>query len=397
MKFTDRGIRALNPTEMRYEVFADQSKGFGIRVSPSGLKTWLTMYRLKGKLVRICLGNYPAMSLQQALERHHEHRKLLNHGIDPRAKLREEREVRAAQGTVSALANEYLERHARPNKLTWQEDDRMISKDILPRWGDRLARDIRRRDVVELLDAIGDRGSRIAANRTRTVLSKLFNFAVERDLLDASPVTAVKRPYQEKPRRRTLSDSEIRSFWSGLPETKIPLPQQLALKILLLTGQRRGELTKSRVTHFDLDAAIWTIPPELINKKKSRDVAPHEVPLSSLAVELVRELLTINGGSIWMLPSPRKDTHVSEGFLTRTLGRNRNQFDIDEPFNVHDLRRTLATRLGELGIPHHIMQRVLNHEPPDITARVYDQHHYLPEKRQALDAWTYRLEEILHG
>jgi len=357
------------------------------------------VYRRGGKLRRLTLGRYPAMSLAEALERHHAQRKLLNRGIDPRetkrrtVKRQEETQRRAAKGTIDAIADEYIKRYAKPNKITWREDERMIEKDVLSHWRGRPARDLRRRDVVTLLDTIMDRGAPVAANGTFAVLTRMFGFALERDLLGASPVAGVKRPFEEKPRKRAVSDSEIRSFWRTLPETKIPRPQQLALKLLLATGQRRGELTKAKVGHVNLESGIWTIPPELINKKRG-DVSPHEVPLNSVAMELVRELVAITYGSDWILASPKTDGHIDERALTRSLAKNLHHFNVDEPFTPHDFRRTVTTRLAELGVPHHVIQKVLNHEPGDITARVYDRHDYLCEKRQALDQWVQQLKVI---
>ena len=242
MKFTDRSIAALKPGTARYEKWEDGRAGLGVRVSPKGRKSWIYMYRFGGKARRMGLGTYPVVGLASAHVKHAQAKELLNKGIDPGAQQIERKRVERDAQTVNDLAEEYLEKWARPRKRSAGEDERILRKDVLPAWGTRKARDIRRRDVILLLDTIVERGAPIAANRTLGVVRRMFNFAVSRDILDATPVAMVKAPAKEMPRERVLSPSEIRIFWNDLDRAPISPGIVLALKLQLVTAQRKGEV-----------------------------------------------------------------------------------------------------------------------------------------------------------
>ncbi len=400
MKFTDYSIKALKPRAKRFEVYSDEKTGFGLRVSETGVKSWLSRYRRNGELVRLTLGTYPAMTLKQARIKHNEFRSWLHDGVDPRHELKRRRKeaeqvrlTEAGAGTVGGLAHEYLERHARPKKRSWREDERILKKDILPQWKQYKAKDITRRDVIKLLDRIADRGAPIMANRTLAVISRMFGFGVRRGIVDASPCVAIDPPGEEKSRDRVLTENEVRAFWSGLHKARAQEPVKLALKLQLVTVQRRGEIAGAAWSEFDLATGWWTVP-----AGRSKNSLSHRVPLSSLALELLTELKQLAGDSQWLLPSPRGDQPITDRALTRAISNNRIVFDIP-PFTPHDLRRTAASLMTGMGIPRLVVKKILNHVEGDVTA-VYDRHSYDKEKRQALEKWANKLQEVIsqpHG
>jgi len=390
MRFTERSIKALKPREKRYELFGDGRKGLGIRVAPSGRKSWIFVYRRNGKLSRITLGTYPDDTLADAHSTHSGLRDLLRAGTDPAMARRLEKHLNVTAPSVADLADLYLERHAKPMKRSWREDQRILDKDVLSRWGETKAKDIKRRDVIALLDDIVDRGSPIAANNTLAVIRKMFNFAIERSILEDTPCRAVKAPGKTVARDRVLSDTEIKTFWTALDGAKMTLRSQLVLKLILVTAQRKGEILNAEKSEFDLDNCLWTIPSE-----RSKNKLAHRVPLTLLAMDLLEEARNQSGDSRYLFPSPRGDKPMLGSAVSRAILNNRELFAIDQ-FTPHDLRRTTASHMTSIGISRLVVAKILNHAEGGVTA-IYDRHGYDKEKRQALIAWGRRLDSILAG
>ena len=248
MKFTARSIEALKPAtpeQGRYEAWEDNGKGLGLRVSSKGRKSWVFMYRFGGRPRRMTLGTYPAMTLARAHTAHGKARETLDKGEDPGVTLVEARQESRKAPTVTTLASEYLERHAKTKKRSWAEDERILKHDVLPKLGKLKASSIRRRDIVALLDRIADRGAPVQANRTLACIRKMFNFALERDVLDTSPCAGVKAPGKESRRERVLSPDEIRTVLLAMETgeangTRLSMDDatRLALRLMLLTAQR---------------------------------------------------------------------------------------------------------------------------------------------------------------
>ncbi len=390
MRFTDRSVAALKPKTERFEKWEPGSTGLGARVSPSGRKSWVYLYRFEGRPRRLTFGTYPKMPLSAARIEHAKAKKLLSEGIDPGTKAIEARRAERNAETVADLAEEYLEKWARPRKRSAAADERILRKDVLPHWGKRKARDIRRRDVIKLLDTIVERGAPIQANRTLAAIRVMFNFAISRDIVDATPVAMVKAPSKENQRDRVLSPDEIRAFWTGLGDAPMKRALRLALKIQLLTAQRRGEVIGATQAEFDMNDRTWTIPAE-----RSKNGKPHNVPLSPLVVELVTEALELAGPSQWLFPSPSGRQSIYTESVNHALVKSLPAMGLT---NVvpHDLRRTAASGMTALGISRLVVGKILNHVEQGVTA-VYDRHSYSQEKSRALNVWAAHLENILSG
>jgi integrase len=285
-------------------------------------------------------------------------------------------------------------------------------------WKDRPANELRRRDAVLLLDRITARGSLVMANRIRDLGHQVFTFGVARELIEVNPFVGVPNPGgDEESKDRFLTREEIKTFWSKVdgPESGISRRLALALKLVLVTAQRPGEVIKARFEHFDLAKREWTIPPEVIKtvkkakrgKKKPLNPRVHMVPLTDLAVELVEELRALAKERPSLLPAQRSKRnpggHIEEKGLAHALREK-----IDEkaetlfglpPFTPHDLRRTAATWMTSLGIPRHPdVAKLLNHaEDEDDTTGIYDRWEYWPQKQRALTAWETELRAIIEG
>jgi integrase len=372
----------------REDWFDTKVTGLGLRVSPSGKKVWFVMYRLRGesRKRRHTLEPYPALSLGDARARAQEVIVAASRGIDRGAQKVEEKRA----PTFEDLALEYIERYAKgkgdePNKRTWRRDEAMLRKQVIPHWGRRKVHEITRKDVVELLDHLQDRGLTTGANRVFAVVRKVFNWAISRDIVQASPCYQVKPPAREHQRDRVLADAEIQAVWTAF-DGLTPLMAR-AFKLFLLTAQRRGEVLSMRWQDLDLDAGWWTIP-----AGQSKNKLSHRVPLSPMAIALIRELRELEDHETWVFPCPRKATGKHIENIQKCANQVKQESGV--AFVVHDLRRTAASNMTSIGVSRLVVSKLLNHVEPGVT-RVYDRHAYDREKRTALLRWASHLARVL--
>ena len=360
--------------------------------------------RQQSELLRLSLGAVSEYnSLRHARKAAGEHRGMLERGIDPRTARAPRRPtpcISIATGlqwslnSIEFLAHEFLERHVKPNRRHPAYVQRVLEHDVLPEWQGRDARTITPREVVELLDKIVARGSRVMANRTAGLLGQLFKFGIHRAIVDDSPVKLLYRPGgKEKPRERAFSEAELKAFLGNLDDAcrfqKLPH----VLRLLLLTLQRRGELALAEWREFDFKARTWTIPDAHAKSGKG-----HVVPLSEWAIEELQKLKVMATGSRYVLPNADKTAPADPKYITRSVARCLKRFKkygVDA-FTAHDLRRTGRTGLAKLGVKTDIGERVLNHARDRIEA-TYDVHGYIDEKREALEKWAKYLAVLLTG
>ena len=395
-RLTDARIRSLKAKNVRYEVW-DTEPGFGLRIAPTGRKSFIYLYRFEGKPRRLTIGVYPRTSLADAREHVAKANKKLNKGIDPGTEKQVARKALRDAESFEELAFQWVERWAKLNRKSWRAAQRELQADAISAWGKKKAYDIKQRDVIALVEQIMDRGSPIQANRTLGLLKQVFKFGVQRGIIDASPAVAIDKPAKETRRDRVLSDNEIRTFWVGLDKSIMTEDVRTALRLCLVTAQRRGEVAGMRRSEVDGD--WWVIP-----KERSKNGKGHRVPLSPLAKKLIEHA----SGDDFLFPSPRKKGQDGEQIpiearaLTNAITKNRNRkvddkliFDMPR-FCTHDLRRTAATKIAELGVPRFDIAKVLNHSDYEVTA-VYDRYAYDPEKMKALLKWGRKLQKILDG
>jgi integrase len=422
IKLTQPAIEKLKaPSFGRIEYWDNQLPGFGLRISETGRRTWVVMYRVGGKLVRETLGTAAVIpSVADARTRARESLQKAQAGVNPveekrgserAAKLARERTPKSFGAVVDLYLNRYAEKNTRIS--TRKETKRVLDHDVRLVWEQRSIAEIARRDVIELLDAIVDRGAAVQANRTLAVLRRLFNWAVEREIIPASPVVGLKMPTAETARDRALTDEEIRHFWIGCD--KLGWPFGPMFKLLLLTAQRRDEVGGVEWSEIELSKGVWAIP-----REKAKNNRAHEVHLSELAVEIVDDLPKISrprGDGAGSEPSPylfttngerpvsgfskakeRIDKHMLQ-LLRAELeepGKDPEKAEI-EGWILHDLRRTAATGMARLYIAPHVVDRILNHVSGTIrgVAAVYNRHAYLEERKAALEAWGRYVEGLV--
>ena len=269
MKLTDAKIKGLKSEFARYEVWETNGKGFGLRISPTGRKTFIFMYRFNGTARRMTLGTYPALTLSEAHEQHAKARQKLEKEIDPGIESVKGKRMAREAYTVMELVDDYIERHAKRKKRSWKEDDRVLRKDVIPRWEKRKASSITRLEVVNLLDEVQDRaeakgGRGVQANRTLEIIRKMFNFAVGRSIVENNPCRGIEIPVEEIARDRVLNEREIKIFWENIDKSRMEIGTRLLLKLQLVTMQRKGELAQIEKSDLDLKGQWWTQPKEKV-------------------------------------------------------------------------------------------------------------------------------------
>lgn len=389
MKLSDRQIRNLKAKPVRYEVW--EGNGFGIRVSPSGKKSWIYVYRFNNKPRRITFGCYPRMSVAEAHAAHGNALAALEKGSDPGASLVVKNIANRLAPTVMEFAREYMEKWAKQRKRSWEDDERMLNKDVIPIIGTQKMKDVTKRDIILLLDKIMKRNAPIAANRTFEVIRRMFNFAVERDIITITPCYGVKAPAKKNRRDRSLTTEEIVSFWTFLDIANMSELTRLALKLLLSTAQRRSEMASAKWSEFDLTNGWW-----IIAGNKTKNGKEHRVPISSLTLQLLLQVKTMSGESEWLFPSPLGNTHFLPGTISNAIRRNRSKLYDTAHFTAHDLRRTAASHMTAIGVPRLVVSKLLNHVENSVTA-IYDRHGYDNEKKDAMEKWGARLQSIVPG
>ena len=361
-------------------------KGFGVRIMPSGTRTFFLNYRnAQGKQRRVKLGRLGIVTLEEARKKARRELNKVADGHDPQ----EARTFAHGAITFAGLAEEYIKRRCSAKK-SGSEDERMLRKDFLPLWGRKLARDIRRNDVMSVIDEIKKRGP-VTANRSLFVLGRMFNFGIDCELVESNPATRVK-PRKEKSRERFLNAEEIRLFWQRLENVPCEPTTRLALRLILVTAQRPGEVVGLEWSEIqeDGDGAWWTIP-----ASKAKNGLAHRVPLSPLALDLLHSLPHADAGPVFdSLKFPGKS--IERHSMSMALTRSRETFGIEERFTPHDLRRTAATQMAIMGVSSFAISKILNHQERGVT-KIYTRASYDAEKRAALDAWASKLREIIAG
>jgi integrase len=406
-RLTATSIEALKPRKQRYEVTDPACRGLQLRVEVLGSKIWLFRYAWGDSRPKLVLGHWPNVTLAVARELAEQAKKLVMRGIDPRsaglvrtrpAPARPAPESDGAEPpapySVAFLASEFMRLHVTPHRKRPEYVQAVLDNDVLRWWSTRDARTIKPREVIELLDKVVDRGSKVMANRVASVLGQMFKFGIHRSIVETSPVQLLYRPGgKEKSRRRVLSEEELKIFLEKRFEACRFKKMAHVLMVLLLTMQRREELALATWDEFDFRKRAWNIP-----DAHSKNGRGHALPLTDWAIEELMALKKLAGDSRYVLPVPDGSGPIHPKYITRSVDKLRTRFlriGI-EHFTVHDLRRTGRTNLGRLKVPRHVAERVLNHTPERIEG-TYDVWEYFEEKRSALAGWATHLSSLRHA
>lgn len=378
----------------RLEIWDDLLKGFGLRVTANGAKTFFAFGRVDGRKVRVTLGPYPRLNVVEAREQAREALRSMGMGVDPRA--RPEKGAR----TVADLVDEFEKRHI--PKLKGGGGDKLeasayqtmlhLRMRFLPRFRGRAPDTIKRAEIRALLDDIVDQGANVTANRTFAAIRKLFNWAMERGELDASPCIGIAAPAKEVQRSRFLTKEEIKTVWQAA-DVLTPINAAF-VRVLLLTGQRRASV--AQMARSQIADGVWTVP-----REKMKGDREQTVPLSPAVLKIIDDLPCL-GDLVFTHDGRRAVAGFSklkaqmDAEIDRLTGREEDGPPTFTPWRLHDLRRTAGTHIARLGFPRLLVSKILGHAEGGVT-QIYELHSYDDEKRRALDAWGAQVEEIVAG
>ncbi|MCX7304143.1 MAG: integrase arm-type DNA-binding domain-containing protein [Hyphomicrobiales bacterium] len=388
---TVKSIETYKPDpQRRLEIPDGAISGLYFVIQPSGAKSWAVRYRAPAtrKPAKFTLGRFPILGLADARQLARDALTLVSQGGNP-ATSKRAAATPSDRNLVSAIAADFLKRHASKNR-TANESQRVFDREIFPAWGKKNIQEVTRRDVINLLDGIVDRGSPVMANRTLAAVRKFFNWAVSRDIVGMSPAAGVRPPAVERSRERILTDQEIRTFWKATDADPVFGP---IFRMLLLTGQRRSEVGQMRDT--EVVGTEWTIPAD-----RAKNGKEHRVHLSPEVMAILNSVKRV-AGSTGIVFSTNGKTPVSGYSRAKirldkamwTPGRG-TSFDqatqARSNFTLHDLRRTAASGMARIGVNLPVIERVLNHISGSFggVAGVYQRHSFETEMALALDAWS---------
>lgn len=368
-------------------------RGFGLKITPAGGKVYVVQYRTGGRgspTKRVTIGRHGSPWTPDQARR--KAKAILGEvaaGRDPAGERRAARQAqKAARKTVRDVATEWLERDQASNRRL-PEVDRILKRDVLPAIGDMPITDLRKRDVIEVLDNITDRGSGIMANRTLAIIKRMLTWAAGRDEVESNVAQFVEPPADETRRDRVLSDAELVEIWRAADAQGGPYGA--GVKLLMLTAARREEIFSLSEVELDLPGAVIRLPASRTKAKEGRSI-----PLSPPAVVILTGLLEGGAGPYLLSATgerPWCDFPRSKRALDARLP------DEMAPWVLHDIRRSVATGLQRLGARLETIEAVLGHIAGSRRGIVgtYQRHAFEAEARQALEAWGRHVVALLSG
>jgi integrase len=394
----DRILKSLKPAKAgsRYDVLDAIVPGLAIRVSDKGRKTFVLIARICGAKypTRRALGEYGAMSLEQARTKARKWLEMNRAGVDPKADEERRRleQLRKQKSTFASVAEDFIARHVSKNR-TADATAREIRREFISRWAARPITDITQHDIMAALDEVVDRGSPYQAHNLFAHVRRLFNWAISRGSygLEHSPCDRLKPRDaigERHMRQRILKDAELRTFWRATEGLGYPFGP--LFKLLLVTGQRRSECAEAQWSEFDLERKLWTIP-----AARMKSNAAHVVPLSADALAILEGLPRFQRGdhvfSTTFGKRPVSGFSKAKRRIDALMAAELGQLD---EWRLHDLRRSMRTGLSALPVTDMVRELVIAHTKPGLH-KVYDLHAYEIEKREALTLWAARLRSVV--
>jgi len=411
MKLTAISVHKWKPSAARQEIL--DRDGLYFVVQPSGAKSWALRYRRKsdGKAVKHTIGSYPVLSLKDARSKATELRAEIERGADPHGdKVIARRRAAEVDDSFEAVVRRYIADRQSRRKRSWKWTARLLglaveegatdlavirdgSTDrhgrrrvsLVDRWGARRIGDITDNDIVAVLDRVSQHAP-VAANRLHAVLRAFFAWARGKRLVTVNPCADLRRPAEERARDRVLSDDELRKIWLAAGE--LGHPHTGIVRLLILTGQRRGEITDLHWREIDLEGCVIHLPAERVKNGR-----PHDVPLSAQTLAVIAGLRRLPDAELVF--TVKRRPFRSFYYMRERLAAVSGVTD----WTLHDLRRTVASGLQRLGVRLEVTEAVLNHRSGSTAGivGVYQRHDYADEKRDALARWADHVDALISG
>lgn len=370
VELTDRFCGRTKPTERRVDYFDARTRGFFLRISPTGVRSFAVLFGPEKKRVLMTLGRYPRLSLAKARTLASEAMTRAHAGEDPR---------HGTAMTVADVVKLYLDQHVRPTLKSAKAVERRLQKNCLPVIGAVALADLHKRDMHRIMAPIMARARDVEAARVFEDVRAMIRWATAEGHLDFNPLEGMRKPAVRPPRTRILSDTEIRQLWNGLDKA---LPRsktvQNVIRLCLMTGARSGEVAGLQPEEIDAKKRTWTVP-----ASRSKNATAHTVPLTDAAFEIAKAIAA----------GPKLSSHA----VAHTIRLAQNRFGL-ERWTAHDLRRSVATNMAKLGVTPIVIAHILNHVSvtrAGVTLGVYSIYSYDAERRDALLLWGNRLQGIV--
>lgn len=382
----DKAVLACRAEEKPYAVL--DSRGLYLEVSPVGGKSWRVRYQFNGKTEKLTLGQYPALSLKDARLMRDGALTMAAKGHSPAQQKKADKSDTSAKMTFEEFAEVFMREVQAKDRKDNAQILRYLKKDIYPFIGKKTVRDITTEDIRAIIWKKKDHGFDSAANLLRTILKKIFDYALTKGVTPFNPVLALptRHIFKPKSRDRYLTPAEIGVFLRTVYASNIRRQFKVALHLCLLTMVRKGELFFAEWKDIDLDKGEWLIPQE-----NSKTGAQHIVYLPEQAIVLFNELKALAGGSHLVLPGRASlDKPFAHNAVNYALKRSMAGTDL-VAFTIHDLRRTAATLLSEAGWSSDVIDKALNHRLKG-TRAAYIKSEHIDQRREMLSVWANTLQ-----
>jgi integrase len=405
-RFTEQMIDRLGaPKSGRLEIADELCPGLVLRVTDRGVKSLSVIFRiagegglselgrpLAGKQHRVTLGRWPIVGLVDARERAREILRQAGQGTDARRVLAEALASRQ-DNTFAAVFERHIRQDASRTISSWRNIERVLRLHVMPTLGSLPVEDIRRADIHRLLDDLVADGRVGTAREVRKHLSRVFNWAADREIIASNPIYALKRSdlATASEAGRALSDEELRAIWRAADEMRYPFG--MLFQLLILTGQRRAEWAESKRSELSAELDALELSRERFKGRRS-----HIVPIVGAASGIVQRLPAWADRDDYYLFSSRTGHVAVAGFSQAKTKLDRlaaNYMGTPiKPYRVHDFRVTCETRLAHLGFNQDVRDAVLGHAKPGLQ-KTYNKYDYLHEKRRALEAYGAHILELV--
>jgi len=391
MPLTDSAIKTAKPREKSYKL--SDAQGLYLEITPNGSKLWRLKYRVAGKEKKLAFGAYPAITLSQARQRRDEARQLLAEGTDPSEQKKAAKVAQKVEGlTFETLAREWYDYNSpRWAEATAYKAKLYLDNDIIPGIGARPIKSITRPELVELVRTVEARGTLNAAGKIRQWLHQIFRYGLAKGVVEVNPATdlnVVAAPAKTVRHHPHVTFAELPELLGKVEAASIHTLTKHAVRLLTMTAVRPGELRQAPWSEFDLDAATWTIPKERMKARR-----PHVVPLPRQAVAILRQLHEITGRYSLVFAGANPERPMSENTINKALrlaGYEGRQ-------TGHGFRHLLSTELNGRGYNKDWIERQLAHGDSDEIRGTYNHAHYLPQRREMMQAWADAIDALCNG
>lgn len=406
---TQRFVETVRASDDRTEIRDAKVRGLEIRVSCHGTKTWLLRYRRKsdGRKRSITLGRFPEVSLQEARLSAIEQKAIIGRGADPAGSAAESRTAM----TFRELAEHRLQVDPNIGDGTRRAYKQSLNGNVFSEIGDVTASRVTADEIARILDKIECRGALVQADRTRAAIGSTFKWAVKRRVggVLTDPTIGLGKRAPSTRRTRVLSIEELCRFLAVLQDPDAPLSESMKLifEIALLTGQRRSEVAGAKLVEVKLtgELPVWTIPGDskrngIYVRGRTKNRQEQLLPLSMQSLARFKKAAALAHEGDHFFPgeqsrdgSKRRLPHIHGESVTRAMRRLREKYAFQD-ITIHDLRRTMATWLGDHGTRPDVIDHILNHQPRDVTRRHYNHAKMDTLVRAAMQDWADHLSKL---